>query len=374
MMSAQLKSRAETAPLAARLKARIAREGMISVAAYMDACVADPDAGYYATRHPIGAQGDFITAPEISQIFGELLGLWAVAVWQSMGAPKPVVVAELGPGRGTLMADARRAWRSVPQFLEAVTVALIETSPSLRDVQQEALRGSPAPVQWFDRVEDMPQGPLIVIANEFLDALPVRQLVRRGVHWHERCVAVDRHDAFIFTEGNALQAEELPEAALALDAPDGAILEIRPGAERLMSALAARASEAPLVALFIDYGHDETGFGDTLQAVRNHAYADPLAASGEADLTAHVDFAALKRSAKAHGLDVYGPMPQGAFLLKLGLEARRDRLLAGATPAQRDSILSGAARLTDPRQMGALFKALVLTSDGLAPPPPFGDI
>ena len=374
MMSAQLKSRAETAPLAARLKARIAREGMISVAAYMDACVADPDAGYYATRHPIGAQGDFITAPEISQIFGELLGLWAVAVWQSMGAPKPVTVAELGPGRGTLMADARRAWRSVPQFLEAVTVALIETSPSLRDVQQEALRGSPAPVQWFDRVEDMPQGPLIVIANEFLDALPVRQLVRRGVHWHERCVAVDRHDAFIFTEGNALQAEELPEAALALDAPDGAILEIRPGAERLMSALAARASEAPLVALFIDYGHDETGFGDTLQAVRNHAYADPLAASGEADLTAHVDFAALKRSAKAHGLDVYGPMPQGALLLKLGLEARRDRLLAGATPAQRDSILSGAARLTDPRQMGALFKALVLTSDGLAPPPPFGDI
>ena len=374
MMSAQLKPRAETAPLAARLKARILREGRISVAAYMDACVADLDAGYYATRHPIGAQGDFITAPEISQIFGELLGLWAVAVWQSMGAPKPVVVAELGPGRGTLMADARRAWRSVPQFLEAVTVALIETSPSLRDMQQEALRGSPAPVQWFDRVEDMPQGPLIVIANEFLDALPVRQLVRRGVHWHERCVAVDRHDAFIFTEGNALQAEELPEAALALDAPDGAILEIRPGAERLMSALAARASEAPLVALFIDYGHDETGFGDTLQAVRNHAYADPLAASGEADLTAHVDFAALKRSAKAHGLDVYGPMPQGAFLLKLGLEARRDRLLAGATPAQRDSILSGAARLTDPRQMGALFKALVLTSDGLVPPPPFGDI
>jgi len=374
MMSAQLKPRAETAPLAARLKARILREGRISVAAYMDACVADPDAGYYATRHPIGAQGDFITAPEISQIFGELLGLWAVAVWQSMGAPKPVVVAELGPGRGTLMADARRAWRSVPQFLEAVTVALIETSPSLRDMQQEALRGSPAPVQWFDRVEDMPQGPLIVIANEFLDALPVRQLVRRGVHWHERCVAVDRHDAFIFTEGNALQAEELPEAALALDAPDGAILEIRPGAERVMSALAARTSEAPLAALFIDYGHDETGFGDTLQAVRNHAYADPLAASGEADLTAHVDFAALKRSAKAHGLDVYGPMPQGAFLLKLGLEARRDRLLAGATPAQRDLILSGAARLTDPHQMGALFKALVLTSDGLAPPPPFGDI
>jgi NADH dehydrogenase [ubiquinone] 1 alpha subcomplex assembly factor 7 len=374
MMAAQLKPREETAPVAARLKARIAREGRISVADYMDACLADADAGYYTTRHPIGAQGDFITAPEISQIFGELLGLWAVAVWQSMGAPKPIVVAELGPGRGTLMADALRAWRSVPQFLDAVTVALVETSPSLRDEQREALRGSPASVQWFERIEDVPQGPLIVIANEFLDALPVRQLVRRGVHWHERCVAVDRHGAFVFTEGDAVLAEELPEAALGLDALAGAILEIRPGAERLMSGLAAWASEAPLAALFIDYGHEETGFGDTLQAVRNHDYADPLAAAGEADLTAHVDFAALKRSAKARGLDVYGPMPQGAFLLKLGLESRRDRLLAGATPAQWDSIRSGAARLTDPRQMGALFKALALTSDGLAPPPPFGDI
>jgi len=374
MMGAQLKPREEIAPIAARLKARIARDGPISVADYMDACLADADAGYYATRHSIGAQGDFITAPEMSQIFGELLGLWAVAVWQSMGAPKPVVVAELGPGRGTLMTDALRAWRSVPQFLDAVTVALVETSPSLRDVQQEVLRGLPAPVQWFDRVEDAPQGPLIVIANEFLDALPVRQLVRRGVHWHERCVTVNRHGGFVFTEGDALQAEELPEAALALDAPDGAIFEIRPGMESLIAAFAKRASKAPLAALFLDYGHEEIGFGDTLQAVRNHAYADPLAAPGEADLTAHVDFATLKRSAKAHGLDVYGPMPQGAFLLKLGLETRRDRLLAGATPGQQDSILSGAARLTDPRHMGALFKALALTRDGLAPPPPFGNI
>ncbi|MGV1014970.1 MAG: class I SAM-dependent methyltransferase [Methyloceanibacter sp.] len=351
-----------------RLKQRIARDGPISVAAYMEACLTDARAGYYATRHPIGAKGDFITAPEISQIFGELVGLWAVAVWQSMGAPKSVTVAEFGPGRGTLMVDAMRAWRSAPTFLESVTVALVETSPSLHKVQQAALRGSSAPIQWCDRIEDVPQGPLIVIANEFLDALPIRQFVRRDGIWRERCLTVDRNGAFAFSEENETQSGELPSA------PDGAIMEIRPGVERLMAALAARASKSPLAALFIDYGHTETGSGDTLQAVHHHEYADPLAAPGEADVTAHVDFAALQRAAEANGLKVSDPMPQGTFLLKLGLEARRNRLLAHATPAQRDAISSGAARLIDPRQMGVLFKALALTSDGLAPPPPFGDI
>jgi NADH dehydrogenase [ubiquinone] 1 alpha subcomplex assembly factor 7 len=370
-MSAQAKPRETTAPLAARLKERIAREGKISVADYMQACLADEDAGYYTTNDPIGAQGDFITAPEISQIFGELLGLWAVAVWQSMGAPASVTVAELGPGRGTLMADALRAWRSVPQFLAAAMVALVETSPALRDRQRETLRGSPVPLQWYDRIEGLPHGPLIIIANEFLDALPVRQLVRRDGVWRERCVTVDRHGTFAFTEGDP--AADLPSTTVRQDAPDGAILEMRPGAEPLMAELASRAKEAPLAALFLDYGHDETGFGDTLQAVRRHRYADPLAAPGEADLTAHVDFTALRDAAEKHGLKVYGPMPQGAFLLKLELETRRDRLLTKATPAQRDTIASGAARLIDPRQMGVLFKALAVTIDGLAPPPPFGD-
>jgi SAM-dependent MidA family methyltransferase len=374
-MGAQPKPMSEQiSPLAAGLKARIARDGPISVAAYMEACLADAEAGYYATRHPIGAQGDFITAPEISQIFGELVGLWAVAVWQSMGAPRSVTVAELGPGRGTLMADALRAWRTVPAFLNGISIALVETSPVLRATQQASLRGSPAPVQWFDRVEDVPRGPLIVIANEFLDALPVRQFVRRGDIWRERCVALDPRGGFAFTEAETVPTDTIPSAAHALDPPDGAILEIRPSAERLVGALAARESEAPLAALFIDYGHAETGFGDTLQAVRDHDYADPLAAPGEADVTAHVDFAALKRSAEAHGLKVHGPMPQGAFLLRLGLEARRDRLLEGATLPQSKAILSGAARLADPRQMGELFKALIIASPGLAPPPPFGNI
>jgi len=367
-MNAQPKPREEV-PLAVRLKARIAREGPISVADYMEACLTDPELGYYVTRHPIGAQGDFITAPEISQIFGELLGLWAVAVWQSMGMPRSVTIAVFGPGRGTLMADALRAWRSTPHFLEAITVALVETSPVLRDMQQVALRASPVPVQWFDKLEDVPHGPLIIFANEFLDALPIRQLVLRGGTWRERCITVNRDGAFAFTDGGRVQTDKLP-----VDAKNGAILEVRPAIERLMDVLATRAAVAALGSLFIDYGHEATSFGDTLQAVRGHRYTNPLHMPGEADLTAHVDFAALRSAAELRGLKVHGPLPQRDFLLKLGLEARRDRLLTHATPVQRNSILSGTARLTEHRQMGTLFKALTMMTDGLAPPPPFGDI
>jgi NADH dehydrogenase [ubiquinone] 1 alpha subcomplex assembly factor 7 len=363
-----------TGPLAARLKERIAREGPLSVADYMQTCLADPSAGYYISRQPIGKEGDFVTSPEVSQIFGELLGLWSVAVWQSMGEPPSVIVAELGPGRGTWTADALRAWRSVPKFLKSVTFALVETSPVLRDAQQAMLRGAPVPLQWCDRIEDAPSGPLILIANEFIDALPVRQLVRRNGVWRERRVTIGRNGAFAFTEAEAIQDDELASAALGIDAPDGAILETRPAVKALLSALATRAGETPLAALIVDYGHDETSVGDTLQAVHRHRFADPLATPGEVDLTAHVDFAALKETAQALGLTTHGPMAQGAFLLKLGLEARRDRLLAQARPDQKEAILSGAARLADPRAMGLLFKVLALTSNGLAPPPPFGDI
>jgi NADH dehydrogenase [ubiquinone] 1 alpha subcomplex assembly factor 7 len=360
--------------LSVRLKERIARNGPMSVADYMEACLADKAAGYYASRQPIGADGDFITAPEVSQIFGELVGVWAVAVWQSMGEPKPVVVAELGPGRGTLVADALRAWRSVPDFLANVSVALVETSPMLREAQEAALHGAQAPTLWFDTLEDVPRHPLIVIANEFIDALPVRQLVWRDGEWRERCVRIGPSGGFAFCQGYPVSNHNLRQAAYALDVPDGSILEIRPAATALISILADRAREAPLAALIVDYGHEETACGDTLQAVSRHDFADPLDAPGEVDLTAHVDFAALKDSAVAQGLAAYGPMPQGEFLLKLGLEARRDRLCEGATPEQRQEIASGADRLTEPTAMGLLFKALAVTSAGLAPPPPFGEI
>jgi NADH dehydrogenase [ubiquinone] 1 alpha subcomplex assembly factor 7 len=361
-------------PLAARLKARIARDGAITVHDYMRACLADRAAGYYPTRQPIGRRGDFITAPEISQMFGELIGAWAAAVWQAMGAPAPTVLAELGPGRGTLMADALRVFGAVPGFCDAATLALIETSPVLREAQAGALRRSPLRPQWFERFEDLPGGALIVIANEFVDALPVRQFVRAADGWRERTVTLGAGGRFVFGEGAAVGSEHLPAALRGAAAEPGVIAETRPEAAAFVQALADRAAEAPSAALMIDYGHARSGFGDTLQAVRAHRYADPLAAPGEADLTAQVDFAALIQEAGRLGLAAYGPMTQGAFLLKLGLEARLERLGREATPAQRAALLSGAARLTDPRRMGALFKVLVLQSSGLAPPPPFGDI
>jgi NADH dehydrogenase [ubiquinone] 1 alpha subcomplex assembly factor 7 len=374
-MGAQPKRhKAAPTPLAARLKERIARDGPISVHDYMHACLADGCAGYYATRQPIGREGDFVTAPEISQMFGELIGVWAVAVWQSMGEPARVILAELGPGRGTLMADALRVFRCVPKLLDRLSIALVETSPVLREAQQETLRGSPAPLQWCESIEDVPQGPLILIANEFIDALPVRQIVRERGAWHERSVTLDRKGGFAFCAGAPVAPEAIPPSLSDADANEGAIFETRPAAASLLTALAARATAAPVAALIADYGHAETGFGDTLQAVHRHRFADPLALPGEADLTAHVDFAALKETARALGLAAYGPMPQGEFLLKLGLESRCESLLRHASPQQKAAVLSGAARLADPRQMGLLFKVLLLQGSGLAPPPPFGEI
>lgn len=360
--------------LAARLRERIAREGSISVHDYMEACLGDSRAGYYTTAAPIGAAGDFITAPEISQVFGELIGAWCVAIWQAMGAPSSVIVAELGPGRGILMADAMRAWRSAPEFLARVSVALVETSPALEAIQRETLARAPTPLAWYASLEDVPPGPLIVIANEFIDALPVRQFVRASGEWRERTVIIAGTDALGFGAGAPAEGDALPPWLTGVAAQDGAIVETRPAAAKLVATLADRANSAPLSALIADYGPERSGIGDTLQAVRRHRFADPLAGQGETDLTAHVDFAALKAGACAAGLAAFGPMPQGQFLLELGLEARLERLTRAATAEQGAAILAGAARLADPRQMGALFKMLALQSSGLAPPPPFGDI
>jgi len=361
-------------PLAAVLRERIAREGPVSVHDYMDACLADRSFGYYPTRQPIGRAGDFITAPEVSQVFGELIGIWVIAVWQAMGAPPSVIVAELGPGRGTLMADALRVWRSVPALCTSVSVALVETSPVLKASQHEILRDSPAPLEWYSALDEVPRGPLILIANEFIDALPVRQIVLEGGSWRERTVILGDKSGFAFGSGAPVEHGALPPSLRDIDPADGTLVETRPAVSKLIEAFARRSEEAPFAALIADYGPVESGIGDTLQAVHRHRFADPLAAPGETDLTAHVDFAALKEAARSFGLAAFGPMPQGAFLLKLGLASRCDRLLRNATPDQKDAIRAGAARLVDPRQMGALFKMLALQSSGLAPPPPFGDI
>jgi NADH dehydrogenase [ubiquinone] 1 alpha subcomplex assembly factor 7 len=351
--------------LAAHLRERIRRDGPLTVADYMQACISDTREGVYAARQPIGERGDFITAPEISQVFGELLGVWCIAVWQSMDEPEAITVAELGPGRGTLMADVLRAWHPHASFLDRVSIALVETNPIMRDAQRRALSAAPVPLAWHQHLDEVPSGPLVMLANEFIDALPIHQLVQRGQSWHERVVALDVAGNFIFAEGASIHDESLPPA------PDGTILETRPAAPALIASLAHRAREAPLGALIIDYGPEEWGFGDTLQAVARHRFADPLAAPGEADVSAQVDFAGMKREAERLGMCAYGPMPQGAFLLKLGLGPRRERVLTGATAAQITAIESGIARLVDPQQMGVLFKALALTSDGLPPPPPF---
>lgn len=369
--AATLSTSARTASLAARLRTRIRGHGPILLADFMETCLSDPQGGYYTSRLPIGKDGDFITAPEISQIFGELVGLWTVAVWQSMGAPAQLIVAELGPGRGTLMADALRAWRSVPQFLDSARLALVETSPTLRKVQQERLAGSPVPIEWYTRIEDVPKGPLIVLANEFIDALPIRQFIRRAGEWRERCVTLGANGEFTLSDGEAIRDGAALSHKLAEPAVDGAIIELRPAAEAFVAHLATRAAQAPLAALIVDYGYARPSFGDTLQAVRAHEFADPFAAPGETDLTAHVDFAALKRGAEARHLAAHGPMPQGEFLLKLGLGTRRDQLLQTARANQRDAIASGAARLVDPHKMGVLFKVLALTGGGVLPPPPF---
>jgi len=349
--------------LGPRLARRIAQDGPLDLPAFMAAALADPEHGYYMTRDPFGRGGDFTTAPEISQLFGELIGLWAVLVWQSMGAPPRVVLAELGPGRGTLMADLLRAARVRPAFLEAAEIHLVEISPALRARQAETLAG--IPVRWVERVDDLPPGPLIAIANELFDALPVRQIVRAQGAWRERRVGLDAAGAFAFVAAEAVA----PPAWVPADAPDGAIATIGPAAEALAATLGARLANQGGAALIVDYGHDRPGLGDTLQAVRDHAPHPVLVDPGNADLTAHVDFAAVAGAAQGAGAQRHGPLAQGTWLERMGIRARAAQLMHRATPAQAEAVARGARRLIDPREMGTLFRVLALAHPSLPVPP-----
>jgi NADH dehydrogenase [ubiquinone] 1 alpha subcomplex assembly factor 7 len=361
--------------LSARIARRIRTEGPISVAAYMAMALHDPEDGYYRRRHPIGERGDFITAPEISQIFGELIGLWCADLWQRSGAPDPVRVVELGPGRGTLMADFLRAAAAVPEFRGAIRLTMVEASPVLRAAQAECLAAA-APDLAPDFAEDLdtvPDEPMLLVANEFLDALPVRHFVRGSGGWGERLVAVDKTDRLIFIDGPAdpLAAALVPPALK--DSPAGTIAEICPAAAALAGGIAARLARHPGAALLIDYGHAAPAAGATLAAIRRHQGTAVLDAAGMSDLSAHVDFTAIRATAEAAGAIVYGPAPQGEFLAALGAGARLGALCATASPDQREMLALGLRRLIDPREMGTLFKAMALVSPGLPAPAGFGD-
>jgi SAM-dependent MidA family methyltransferase len=353
----------ERTPLDAVIRRRIARDGPMSVSAFMALCLYDPEHGYYPNRDPLGATGDFITAPEISQMFGELIGLWAVEVWQEMGAPDPVQLIELGPGRGTMMLDALRAARAAPDFRRAVRVHLIEVSPALQQRQGETLRGvHDVPVRWHKTFGDAPSGPAVILANEFFDALPVNQAERRPDGWHERRITVNAGGEFAFTlASEPMEAFKTNLPPSVAKAPVGQVFEWR--SDQWATDLALRVLGGG-AALVIDYGHARSSTGDTFQAVRSHRYASPLGMPGRTDLTAHVDFAALARAAGEAGARIHGPVEQGTLLKRLGIEPRALALQGGAPEDKRAGVAEALMRLvgTGPDDMGTLFKAMAISA------------
>lgn len=353
--------------LASRIGALIAAQGPISVAQYMILALHDPDSGYYATRDPFGGKGDFITAPEISQMFGEMIGAWCAQVWNDQGKPKNTHLVELGPGRGSLMADALRVLKRVPGFLDEVQVVLVEASPVLRTIQHDRLKDSGARIRWTARF-DVRDAPLLVIANEFFDALPIRQYVKTARGWCER-VVVMKDGKLDF----ALAPLPAPTASIPSSragAPEGGAYEVSAAATALSEEIGRDIAAYGGGALILDYGYSEIGFGETLQAVGAHEFTRPLDEPGRHDLSAHVDFTALADAARHGGATIFGPVPQGPFLERLGIEARARQLMA-ANPGQEDHVTAALQRLTAPEQMGKLFQAMALLPASAPPPPGF---
>ncbi|MEM7765915.1 MAG: SAM-dependent methyltransferase [Pseudomonadota bacterium] len=346
-----------------RIIALIGTDGPLPVSVYMTLCLHDPEHGYYARGGGLGR--DFATAPETSQAFGELIGLWCAHEWLAMGSPDPCRLIELGPGRGTLLADALRATARHGGFREALDVQLVEASPALRAEQAERLAGDSAAahkvaVSHPRDLSAVPDGPALLIANEFLDCLPARQFVRDGGTWRERVIGISDEGRLVA----GLAADQAPD----MPASPENVLELQPGLETLVETLGRR--RGPFRALFADYGPADRAPGDTLRAYRAGEQVDPLADPGEADLTVDVDFARLKRLAETAGLAVHGPVLQGGFLMALGLQARLDQLVA-ANPDEAADIFAAAQRLVDPAEMGTRFQVICLSTQGLPPPAGF---
>ncbi len=341
-----------------RLAAQIASSGPISVAQYMTACLHDPDFGYYATRPALGEAGDFITAPLVSQMFGELIGVWIAASWELLGGPAAFRLVEMGPGDGTLMSDILRTMRHAPDALAAAEIWLVETSRPLRAAQAAQLG---ARVRWADSLDEVPAGaPLILVANELLDCLPARQFVRTTIGWSEQVIGLDDQGRLAFG------LIPTPVQGLLPDATPGQVFEQSAAQAMLGAALGRRIAADGGVALLIDYGRSEPGFGDTLQALRRHEKVDPLARPGEADLTVHADFPAVMAAARAEGCET-AILTQAAFLARMGVGTRAEALVR-ASPGRTGAIGRQLNRLVADDQMGDLFKACVIHSRGWTPP------
>lgn len=359
--------------LADILKAEIESAGPMPVSAFMARALMDPEHGYYTTGTPFGADGDFITAPEISQLFGEVVGAWLVHVAEAIAASAPrapVALVELGPGRGTLMADILRVARLRPDLDARLQVHLVETSGKLRREQAATIAAArtdrPAP-QWHDSLDTIPEMPMVLVANEFFDALPVEQLVMGANGWRRRVVGVENGElAFLAGEPARVGAQ----AGELADAPEGAILETCPAGRDIAARIGARLTRNPGAALIVDYGYGAPAIGDTLQALRRHRPCGVLEHVGAADLTAHVCFGALGAAAIAQGAQAFGPMTQAQFLTDLGI-GQRAKALMQAEPGRRAQIEQAATRLISPDAMGALFKVMAMVSPGPAAPPPF---
>lgn len=365
-------SKSATLTLEQRLKTLIAQRGPISIADYMADALSHPQEGYYMSGSPIGAQGDFTTAPEISQLFGEIIGLWLVQSWLDMGSPDAFNLIELGPGRGVLMSDILRAARLRPNFLRAANVWFVENSGRMRLEQKKRMDlHSEIKVNWVDRYNDIPEGPCLLIANEFFDCLPIQQFEKTHLGWHERMVGMDpTKDTLTY---------ELAPAPIPLDHPlakeetakDKDIIEICTPATKLISQIAKTLHNHKGRALIIDYGHYSSAFGDTFQAIRNHEFCAPLEKPGTADLTAHVDFQMLGDTAIHENTSVYGAVSQGTFLDRLGLVYRLQALCRGKTQEEQEALRAGANRLSAADQMGELFKVMCMANPELEPPAGF---
>ena len=355
----------ELSPLHTELKRLIRASGPMPVWRYMELCLSHPQHGYYISRDPLGREGDFTTAPEVSQMFGELLGLWAASVWRAIGSPQSFRLIELGPGRGTMMSDALRALRVLPPLYQSLTVHMVEINPVLREKQKATLTGL-RNISWHERIDDVPDGPCVIFANEYFDVLPIHQMVRRETGWHERVIALDDEERFVYgAAADPTPGFEALLPPLVKAAPIGAIFEWRPDTD--VMALARRVRDQRGAALIVDYGHVRSDVGDTFQAIARHSFADPLKAPGLADITAHVDFDALSRAAEAVGASTHGPVTQGEFLQRLGIETRALTLMQKASHEVSEDISNGLKRLIGGGRtgMGSLFKVLGISDPGI---------